>query len=119
MPDVSEKRRRRLNRLGAVILVGGLALSAWLLQHADSGPQGGPDYRVVDGKVLPASPGNPAIPKADLERLDGQASILAAEFGRWFGELWQGESLALIVAALSVAGGLACLWAAQSKSERK
>lgn len=117
MRESSETRRRWLNRLGAAILCGGLAASAWLLQHADQGGEVA-EPQVIEGKVIVAAPGQAPIRRADLERVDGAASILADEFSRWLGELWQGESLAVIVAVLSVLGGLGCLLAAQRQGRQ-
>lgn len=50
----------------------------------------------------------------DLEMYGGKANILATQFRRWFGGLWQGRPLAGTLAALTVllAGGF---WFAASR----
>ncbi len=110
-------RRNRLNLLGTVILIVGLALSAWLMQSA-GGDQGNVvGYEVVDGKVIAVSPSDSKIYRADLERFGGKASILADEFNRWFASLWHGEKLALIIALITVGASFTCFWKAQHGGE--
>jgi len=38
----------------------------------------------------------------ELERMGGKAALAANDFNRWFAGLWQGESLAYTVAAITV-----------------
>ena len=113
------RRRNRLNIIGAVILVVGLALSAWLMQSAGSGESDAVAYEVVEGKVIAVSPSDSKIYRADLERFGGKASILADEFNRWFASLWRGEKLALIIALLTIVASFTCFWKAQHGGEGK
>lgn len=38
----------------------------------------------------------------ELERMGGKAALVANDFNRWFTGLWQGETLAYSVAALTI-----------------
>jgi len=38
----------------------------------------------------------------ELERMGGKAALVANDFNRWFAGLWQGESLAYTVAAITI-----------------
>jgi hypothetical protein len=38
----------------------------------------------------------------ELERMGGKAALVANDFNRWFSGLWQGESLAYTIAAITI-----------------
>jgi len=38
----------------------------------------------------------------ELERIGGKAALVANDFNKWFAGLWQGESLAYTVAAITI-----------------
>jgi hypothetical protein len=82
--------RRAARRILAAILGLGLGASvaAWL-----AAPSGGEyDLHPEDSKAY----------LREMEVIGGKANLLAAEFGHWFAGLWQGRTLALTLAVLTL-----------------
>ena len=57
---------------------------------------------MVDGVSYPIAPGSSKMYVRELQRFGGKAAVLFDEFGRWFAGLWQGKSLAITVAWISI-----------------
>ncbi len=95
-------RRTRLNILGAVILLAGLASAIWIYRTAENGPRDVLGYEQGNGTVYPVGPEDSKKYLRDLELYGGKANVLADEFRRWFIGLWQGKSLAFTVGSIAV-----------------
>lgn len=74
---------------------------------AEDEPAGASSYVVVDGIAYPVAPHYSKRYIRDLERFGGKAAVLFDEFNRWFDALWQGKTLGLTVACLSLLLSLA------------
>jgi hypothetical protein len=85
------KLQTRLYLTAAVILVIGFgsAISVYLTAPNDTESASG--YEVI-------TPENSKTYAHDLELFGGKTNVLAVSFMRWFTGLWQGKSLAVIIA---------------------
>ncbi len=95
-------RRTTLHLMGAAILVAGLSLA--LVIYLRAGNEAGQmlGYEGGDGTVYPIRPEDSKQYLRDLELYGGKANVLADEFRRWLGGLWQGKSLAYLVAGVTI-----------------
>jgi hypothetical protein len=84
--------KKRHHRIAALILLVGLGISALIYLTADAEPEHDPFYEYQHSKKY----------RHDLELYGGKANVLANDFSRWFGELWQGRSLALTLAVITL-----------------
>jgi hypothetical protein len=91
-----------LNLISAIILLVGLGTAIYIYQTADSDSGTVLGYQIIGGTVYPIMPENSKIYKHDLELYGGKAAVLADEFRRWFIGLWQGKSLALSIAVITI-----------------
>lgn len=94
---------KRLNLIGIVVLVLGLAGAAliYVTSKDDAGPAVG--YVIADGHAYAIAPADSKKYRHDLELYGGKAAVLADEFSNWFAGLWQGRALAFTVAGISIA----------------
>ncbi len=93
--------RTWLNLLGALILLAGLGSAALIYHHA-AHPSGAPGYEAPDGTIYPIMPGDSKLYRHNLEVYGGKFSVIMDDFRRWFIGLWQGKSLAIIIAAAAI-----------------
>ena len=95
-------RRASLNLMGVAILAAGLCLALVIFLRA--GPEAGEmlGYEGGDGTVYPVRPEDSKQYLRDLELYGGKANVLADEFRRWLTGLWQGKSLAYMVAGVTI-----------------
>lgn len=98
IPDLSTC----LNLLSAIILVVGLGSALWIYQRAENAPYGALGYEEEGGILYPVRPEDSKQYLRSMELYGGKANVLADEFRRWFGGLWQGKSLAFIIAGTSI-----------------
>jgi hypothetical protein len=91
--------RAWLNLIAAVILLAGLGSSALIYHRAAHGPQNALGYEGADGTIYPIMPGDSKLYRHNLEVYGGKFSVIMDDFRRWFIGLWQGKSLAVIIAA--------------------
>jgi hypothetical protein len=91
--------RTWLNLIGAVILLVGLGSAALIYHRAAAGPSGALGYESADGTIYPIMPGDSKLYRHNLEVYGGKFSVIMDDFRRWFIGLWQGKSLAVIIAA--------------------
>lgn len=96
------KQRTCLNLLSAIILVVGLGSAALIYQRAGNDQYGGLGSGVVDGTIYPIMPENSKLYRHNLEVYGGKLSVIMDDFRRWFVGLWQGKSLALIIACTTM-----------------
>jgi len=98
----NSKLKRRLQLASALILVLGLCAAGLIYLGADGSTDGAVSYEIINGQAFPVAPADSKMFRHDLERIGGKATLLFAEFDRWFAALWRGRSLAYTVAVLSV-----------------
>ncbi len=108
IPDL----QTRLNLLGAIILVVGLATAIWIYANAVDIPYGALGYEDEGGTLYPVMPEDSKQYQRSMELYGGKANVLADEFRRWFGGLWHGKSLAVIIAATAILISFGCFYAA-------
>jgi hypothetical protein len=84
--------QRRLSLLAGAILILGLGSSLLLYLTAVETPESSMVSEFENSKVY----------RRSLEVYGGKLSVVFDELSRWFAGLWQGESLAITVAVLSV-----------------
>jgi hypothetical protein len=106
-------RRTWLNLLSAVILLTGLGSAALIYHRAAPGPDSALGYESADGIISPLSPENSKLYRHNLEVYGGKFSVIMDDFRRWFVGLWQGKSLAVIIAGTALLISLALFSAAQ------
>ena len=98
IPDL----QTRLKLISAIILLVGLGSAVWIYQRADNAPYGSLGYEVVDGTIYPIMPEDSKQYLRSMELYGGKANVLADQFRRWFVGLWQGKSLAFIIACTTI-----------------
>jgi hypothetical protein len=96
------QQRSLLNLISALILVLGLGSAAWIYVKAGNNPYGALGYEVVGGTVYPVRPENSKIYRHNLEVYGGKLNVMMDDFRRWFAGLWQGKSLAFIIACTAI-----------------
>ncbi len=106
-------RQSRFNLIGTLVLVIGLAASAWIFFTGGDDASDVIGYEIVDGKSYPVTTADSKLYRHDLERFGGKAAIFADDLARWLSGLWHGRRLALIVAVLTIAVAFAFFRAAE------
>jgi hypothetical protein len=109
--------RTWLNLIGAVILLVGLGSAALMYHRAAPGPSGALGYESADGTIYPIMPGDSKLYRHNLEVYGGKFSVIMDDFRRWFMGLWQGKSLAVIIAGTAILISLALFSAAHHLSQ--
>lgn len=92
---------RRLNLIGVIILLAGLA-GASLIHFTVRDEPNGWGYDMTGGAYYPINPEDSKLYRHDLELYGGKAGLLADGIRRWFVGLWQGKALAKTVAMIAV-----------------
>lgn len=85
----------RLYAASIVILAVGIAAAILIYVNAEDDP---------DATIQAIVAFKPYV--RELQRFGGKASVLFDEFDRWFAGLWQGKSLAITVAWISLLASL-------------
>ena len=101
-----------LNLISAIILVVGLGSATLIYQRAGNDPYGALGYEVVDGHIYPIMPEDSKMYSHNLELYGGKLNVIMDDFRRWFAGLWQGKSLALIIACTAIMISLGFFYAA-------
>ena len=83
-------QRTWLNLISTIILLVGLGSSVLLYQSVGNEPYGALDFE------------NSKLYRHNLEVYGGKFSVIMDDFRRWFLGLWQGRSLALIIACTTL-----------------
>jgi hypothetical protein len=96
--------RKRLYAACVLVLVAGLACAGWIYAGADDQPDLSGAYQiiVVNGVAQPIAPNESKAYVRDLQRYGGKMALVFDDINRWWSSLWQGKSLALTVAFLTV-----------------
>jgi hypothetical protein len=100
MSNAELKKRLRLSCL--IILVAGLCSAMLIYTVAEDIPDDSLGYVMVNGTVYPLAASDSKKYRREVQRFGGKAALLFDDFGRWFGELWRGKTLAKTVAWISV-----------------
>lgn len=95
-------QRTWLNLISAIILLLGLGSAALIYQRADNTPYGALGYESVDGTIYPLMPEDSKMYRHNLEVYGGKLNVMMDDFRRWFSGLWQGKSLAFMVAGTAM-----------------
>ncbi len=99
--------KTRLYASSIIILLVGLCGALLIYLAAGEAPDSTADYEIVSSKMY----------IRELQRFGGKAAVLFDEFNRWFAGLWQGKSLAITVAWISIFVSLGLFLFARSLSE--
>jgi hypothetical protein len=99
-------QRTWLNLIGTVILLVGLGSSGFIYQRVENDPYGPLDFE------------NSKLYRHNLEVYGGKFSIIMDDFSRWFSGLWQGKSLALIIACATIIIAFGVFYAANHLAQR-
>lgn len=100
---------RRLRIAGTLVLVLGLAAAGLVFLRTAA-----PDNGDIPGYV-PAE--DTKVYAMQMERIGGQANVMAYQVTVWFENLWRGRELAYTLAVLSVLAAIACFYLADLLSE--
>jgi hypothetical protein len=92
----------RLKLISVIILLVGLASALWIYQRAENAPYGALGYVNEGGILYPVMPEDSKQYLRSMELYGGKANVLADQFRRWFVGLWQGKSLAFIIACITI-----------------
>lgn len=95
-------RRTGLHLISVVTLVVGLGSAAWIYRTAGNDSNTVLGYEAGGGSVYPVRPEDSRKFMRDLEEYGGKANVIMYEFRVWFVGLWQGKSLAYMVACISI-----------------
>ena len=92
------KQRTSLNLISAIILVVGLGSAAFIYQRAGNDPSG----EVADETMRLIMLQNSKLYRHNLEVFGGKLNVIMDDFQRWLAGLWDGKSLAFIIACISI-----------------
>jgi uncharacterized membrane protein YjjP (DUF1212 family) len=102
MNKKTTRLQTRLYVSSVIILAIGLCCALLIYLTAGDDSVNAVSYVVVDGVAYPLAPGSSKLYVRELQRFGGKAAVLFDEFGRWFAGLWQGKTLAITVAWISI-----------------
>ena len=95
-----------LSLIGLIILLGGLDGAILIYRSAGNNSTNDLIYEEKGGTVYPRKPEDSKKYFRDLELYGGRANVLVTEFRHWSVGLWQGKSVAFIIAFLAVFSSL-------------
>jgi ABC-type phosphate/phosphonate transport system permease subunit len=105
-------QRTWLNLISAIILLVGLGSATLIYQRTGNETYGALGYESPDGTIYPIMPGDSKLYRHNLEVYGGKFNVIMDDFRRWFVGLWQGKSLAIIIACTTIITSLAFFYAA-------
>jgi hypothetical protein len=97
--------------LGLIILLAGLGSAAFLYRTAEKKADAVLGYEQGDEGAYPVNPGDSKKYQRDLELYGGKANVLLDELRRGLISLWQGKTLGVLVALITV---LTAIWVFRS-----
>jgi hypothetical protein len=112
------KLRTCLNIVSAVIMLAGLGSAVYLYQAAENDSSEILGYDVEGGSAYPIRPEDSRKYLRDLEVIGGKAGVVADDLRRRFAGLWQGKTLALMIAGISILASFAFFYAANHLPSR-
>jgi hypothetical protein len=98
-------QRTWLNLIGTIILLVGLGSSVLMYQSVGNDPYGALDFE------------NSKLYRHNLEVYGGKFSVIMDDCRRWFLGLWQGRSLAVILACATIIIAFGFFYAANYRSQ--
>ena len=98
-------QRTWLNLISTIILLVGLGSSVLIYQSVGNDPYGALDFE------------NSRLYRHNLEVYGGKFSVIMDDFRRWFLGLWQGKSLAVILACTTIIISFGFFYAANHWSQ--
>ena len=96
------QQRTCLNLISGIILVVGLGSAALIYQRAANDQYGALGSGVGGETMYPIMPENSKLYRHNLEVYGGKLTVIMDDFRRWFVGLWQGKSLALMIACTTM-----------------
>ncbi|MGO9578267.1 MAG: hypothetical protein ACLP2P_02520 [Desulfobaccales bacterium] len=99
-------QRTWLNVISTIILLVGLGSSVMIYQRVGINPYGPLDFE------------NSKLYRHNLEVYGGKFSVIMDDLSRWFLGLWQGKSLAFMIAAITIIISFGLFYAANHVSPR-
>jgi hypothetical protein len=105
-----------LNFLSAIILVVGLVSATLIYQRAGNAPYGALGYENEGGVLYPVMPEDSKQYQREMELYGGKANLLAESLRLWVGGLFQGKSLAFIIAGATIIISFGFFYAAGRRS---
>ena len=110
--------RKWLSILSVVILVAGLASALLIYRSAGNEPRNVLGYEEGEGSDRTIAPEDSKKYLRDMELYGGKMNVLAAQITQWFSGLWQGETLGLTVAVITVLFSFGVLYTASRMPPR-
>jgi len=110
--------RTCLSIISAVIMLAGLGSAAYLYQAAENHSADILGYDIEGNSAYPIRPEDSKKYLRDLESISGKAGVVADDLRRRFAGLWQGKSLALMIAGISILVSFAFFYAANHLPSR-
>jgi hypothetical protein len=101
-----------LSIVSALVMISGLGSAACIYQKAVNEPADALRDRMEGGSIYQIQPEDSKKYQRDMEAISGKAVLVMAEFRHKLAALWQGKSLACMVAALSILISFAFYFAA-------
>ena len=92
--------------------------AVWIYQTGTDDSNKALGYEEGGGSVYPVAPEDSKMYLRDLELVGGKANVLAYQFRRWFGGLWHGKSLAVIVGCIAIVISFGFFYAANHLPSR-
>jgi hypothetical protein len=96
------RQRTCLNLISAIILLVGLGSAALIYHRAANLPDSALGYEAADGTIYPMMPEDSKMYRHNLEVYGGKLNVMMDDFRRWFVGLWQGKSLAFMIACTTI-----------------
>lgn len=91
--------QKRLYLAGTAVLFAGLVAAAIIYANAPAQDSAASMYAIADPRY-----------QIELQRIGGNAAVLAAQIHQWFDGLWHGTALAYTMAVLGIALAGACFF---------
>jgi hypothetical protein len=95
-----------------LVLLTGLLGAVLIYQAADNESRDASMYELGEGATYPVSPQDTKKYLRDMELYGGKANVLATELRLWLVGLWQGKSLAYMLAFIAILVSFALFYAA-------
>ncbi len=102
MKDKILNKRMLFNLTGTILLVVGLCTAVLIYKNAVNDSSRAWGYGSADGTSYPIMPGDSKMYRHNLEVMGGKMNVMMDDFIHWFGGLWHGKSLAVIIGGTTI-----------------
>ena len=106
-------RQRRFRSAAWLVLIVGLAVSAWIFRTAEDDTSDVIGYVVADGRSYPVTTRDSKQYRHNLERFGGKMAVFADDLNRWIRSLTEGRRLAVVIAVSSFGVAALCFRASR------